>query len=48
MSGTIFCPDIDRFCNSGRKLCPNWCSSKGYCTDGICNCRSGSAGLDCS
>ncbi len=48
MVGTITCPNIKRFCKNQRLLCPNFCSNNGFCTNGICNCKAGMAGKDCS
>ncbi|XP_076822090.1 tenascin-N-like [Clavelina lepadiformis] len=31
-----------------REACPNNCSSNGKCTDGLCNCKRGFDGNDCS
>lgn len=48
MYGSITCPNIKRFCKNQRLLCPNWCSNNGFCTNGVCNCKEGYAGTDCS
>lgn len=46
--GTLTCPNYQDFCRISRKSCPNWCSQKGICTRGVCNCMSGAFGADCS
>nr|BAJ94073.1 predicted protein [Hordeum vulgare subsp. vulgare] len=49
------CMDGHCKCNNGHSgknceiACPNECSGNGFCTDGgVCECKPGSAGLDCS
>ena len=42
------CPNPETFCGKGKKFCKNWCSSKGYCLGGVCNCIRGYGGEDCS
>lgn len=46
--GTLTCPTYQDFCRNSRKICPNWCSQKGICTRGVCNCMDGAYGADCS
>lgn len=48
LSGYLTCPDFEAFCEISRKTCPNWCSQNGFCTRGICNCRSGYSGESCN
>ncbi|EAR98413.2 leishmanolysin family protein (macronuclear) [Tetrahymena thermophila SB210] len=46
--GSLKCPEkLDQFCNY-KKVCPNFCSSNGYCDNGVCKCISGFKGADCS
>ncbi|EAR98414.2 leishmanolysin family protein (macronuclear) [Tetrahymena thermophila SB210] len=48
MNGSLKCPEkLDQFCNY-KKVCPNFCSSNGYCVNGICKCIAGFKGVDCS
>ncbi len=46
--GSLICPDYIKFCSNSRKLCPNWCNQNGFCTRGVCNCKLGFSGADCS
>ncbi|KRX05397.1 Insulin-like growth factor binding protein, N-terminal [Pseudocohnilembus persalinus] len=48
LNGELACPDPVTFCKQKRNFCKNYCSSKGYCSDGICVCKQGFGGLDCS
>ncbi|EGR29364.1 leishmanolysin family protein, putative [Ichthyophthirius multifiliis] len=46
--GQITCPqDYERFCNY-TPMCPNFCSEKGVCVNGLCICQDGFGGVDCS
>ncbi len=36
------------FCKDFYRECPNSCTSKGYCVKGVCECRAGFGGADCS
>ena len=47
-TGFLKCPNFNDFCQYSRKTCPNWCSQKGFCMGGVCNCLSGYYGDDCS
>jgi hypothetical protein len=47
-TGTITCPDPVAFCRDYYPSCPNSCTSKGYCVRGVCECRAGFKGADCS
>lgn len=46
--GTLECPNPETFCDSQYLRCPNFCSGKGYCFKGQCECKLGSGGNDCS
>ncbi len=52
MQGVFECPIFSDFCTNSRKICPNWCSSRGFCTRGVCNCYFDEnvtySGADCS
>ncbi|EGR32693.1 leishmanolysin family protein, putative [Ichthyophthirius multifiliis] len=46
--GHIVCPkNIEQFCKF-KKICPNFCSSNGYCLQNKCVCSKGYFGNDCS
>ncbi|KAL4478294.1 hypothetical protein ABPG72_009530 [Tetrahymena utriculariae] len=46
--GSLKCPEkLDQFCNY-KKVCPNFCSSNGYCDNGVCKCIADFKGVDCS
>ncbi|EGR26877.1 leishmanolysin family protein, putative [Ichthyophthirius multifiliis] len=46
--GQITCPqNYERFCNQ-TYLCPNFCSSRGFCVNSQCICQAGFGGVDCS
>jgi hypothetical protein len=47
-SGSLTCPSYETFCKISRKTCKNWCSGRGLCTRGVCNCMEGYSGEDCS
>lgn len=48
LNGYIECPIFEDFCVNSRKICKNWCSQRGFCMRGICNCLPGFSGEDCS
>ncbi|EGR32691.1 leishmanolysin family protein, putative [Ichthyophthirius multifiliis] len=46
--GYIECPEnIQEFCGF-KKICPNFCSGKGFCQKNKCYCIKGFSGEDCS
>ncbi|EAR98422.1 leishmanolysin family protein (macronuclear) [Tetrahymena thermophila SB210] len=46
-SGLLTCPEkLDEFC-AYKKLCPNNCSSNGFCNNGTCICMNGFRGAAC-
>ncbi|KAL4432237.1 hypothetical protein ABPG74_020205 [Tetrahymena malaccensis] len=46
--GYISCPTrFQSYCYF-KKFCPNSCSQKGFCIDGVCICIDGQGGEDCS
>ena len=46
--GSLTCPSFESYCTKSRKTCTNWCSQKGFCMNGVCNCLEGYSGVDCS
>ena len=46
--GTLTCPkSIEQFCGKSF-MCPNYCSSNGFCLNSKCYCAEGYSGVDCS
>ena len=45
--GQLECPDPEAFCESHYLKCSNFCSGKGYCFRGECECIPGYSGVDC-
>ena len=39
--GYLVCPDPKEYCRDYYQDCPNSCSFKGYCNNGVCTCRAG-------
>jgi hypothetical protein len=49
LNGKIDCPDPLTFCQTaGKKFCPRNCMGRGTCLNGVCTCKTGFKGVDCS
>jgi len=48
MVGKIECVDPEVYCLEYNKKCPNNCGGYGYCSNGVCECKIGKTGVDCT